>query len=320
VTERQTQPTTGGQHSRAEQHERIAVLVPGGTGQLGCELAGMAGDGVVVRAPGRRSLDLTQAGAVIEAVSSLADEARDAGHTPVVINAAAYTAVDDAESHQGAAFAVNADGPRVLAAACSSRGVPLVHVSTDYVFGGTGSRPYEVDDPVGPRSVYGLTKLAGEDAVLGSGARGWVVRTSWVYGAHGANFVRTMIRLAGERDTLSVVDDQRGAPTWTADLARGLLELAGRIAAGAGPRARVLHCTGGGETPWYGLARAVFEELGTDPDRVRPCTTEDFPRPAPRPAYSVLSNESWRAAGLTPLPDWRSALTTAFGSLVEHQQ
>ena len=298
----------------------IAVLVPGGTGQLGRELAALAGDGVVLRAPGCAGLDLTQAGAVIEAVTALVDEAREAGLVPVVINAAAYTAVDDAETHQAQAFAVNADGPRVLAAACSSHGVPLIHVSTDYVFAGDGTRPYEVDDPVGPRSVYGLTKLAGEEAVLGSGARAWVVRTAWVYGAFGRNFVRTMIRLAGERDTVSVVDDQRGSPTWTGDLASGLLELARQVTAGEGPGTRVLHCTGGGETTWYGFARAVFEELGADASRVRPCTSADFPRPAPRPAYSVLSNKSWQSASLTPLPDWRSALSKAFPSLVEDQQ
>jgi dTDP-4-dehydrorhamnose reductase len=298
----------------------IAVLVPGGAGQLGRELAALAGDGVLVRAPGCATLDLTQAGAVVEAVTALVDEARAAGLAPVVVNAAAYTAVDDAETHRARAFAVNADGPRVLAAACSSRGVPLIHVSTDYVFPGDGTRPYEVDDPVGPRSVYGQTKLAGEEAVLGSGARAWVVRTAWVYGAFGRNFVRTMIRLAGSDDPVSVVDDQRGSPTWTADLARGLLELARRVSTGAAPDTRLLHCTGAGETTWYGLARAVFEELGADPSRVRPCTTDEFPRPAPRPAYSVLSNKTWQAAGLTPLPDWRSALATAFPSLVEHQQ
>jgi dTDP-4-dehydrorhamnose reductase len=300
--------------------EGIAALVPGGAGQLGRELAALAGDGVLVRAPGCAVLDLTQAGAVIEAVTALVDEAREAGLAPVVINAAAYTAVDDAETHQARAFAVNADGPRVLAAACSSRGVPLIHVSTDYVFPGDGTRPYEVDDPVGPHSVYGLTKLAGEEAVLGSGARAWVVRTAWVYGAFGRNFVRTMIRLAGSGEPLSVVDDQRGSPTWTGDLASGLVELARQVTSGDGPRTRVLHCTGGGETSWYGLARAVFEELGADPGRVRPCTTKDFPRPAPRPAYSVLSNKAWQAADLTPLPDWRSALAAAFPSLVEHQQ
>lgn len=292
--------------------EGLAVLVPGGTGQLGRELVAQAPAGALVRSPGRAALDLTKAGAVVEAVTSLAEAAADNGLNPVVINTAAYTAVDAAESEQARAFAVNSDGPRMLAAACSSCGVPLVHVSTDYVFPGTADRPYETDDALGPRSVYGLTKLAGEDAVLGSGARAWVVRTAWVYGAHGANFVKTMIRLAGERDTLSVVDDQRGSPTWTADLARGLLELAGRVVGDRPPTQRVLHCTGAGDTTWFGFARAVFEELGADPERVLPSTTKDFPRPAPRPAYSVLSNESWHAAELTPLPHWRSALTSAF--------
>ena len=295
----------------------LAILVPGGNGQLGRELAGMAPAGGLVRAPNRAELDLTQAGAVIEAVTSLAEAAKDDGLDPVVINTAAYTAVDNAESDETTAFAVNADGPRVLAAACSSRDVPLLHVSTDYVFPGDADRPYQVDDQVGPRSVYGLTKLAGEDAVLGSGARAWVVRTAWVYGAHGGNFVKTIIRLAGERDTLSVVDDQRGSPTWTHDLATGLLELASRVIGVDPPKQRVLHCTGSGDTTWFGFARAIFEELGADPERVRPCTTADFPRPAPRPAYSVLSNEAWQAAGLNPLPDWRSALTKAFPELVE---
>ncbi|HEV2784717.1 MAG TPA: dTDP-4-dehydrorhamnose reductase [Actinophytocola sp.] len=297
----------------------LALLVTGGTGQVGRELVARAPEDAVVRAPGSAELDLTHAGTVIEAVTALAESAAADGLDPVVINAAAYTAVDEAESNRARAFAVNADGPRVLAAACSSRRVPLLHISTDYVFPGDGDRPYATDDPVGPRSVYGLTKLAGEDAVLGSGARAWVVRTAWVYGAHGVNFVRTMIRLAGERDTVSVVDDQRGSPTWTGDLAAGLLELAARAAGDAPPAARVLHCTGAGETTWCGLARAVFEELGADPDRIRPCTTEEFPRPAPRPAYSVLSNDSWTAAGLTPLRDWRSALSAAFPELVEHK-
>jgi dTDP-4-dehydrorhamnose reductase len=294
----------------------LAVLIPGGSGQLGRELAALAPSGSLVRAPGSAELDLTKAGAVIEAVTSLAEEAADAGLPPVVINAAAYTAVDTAETAQARAFAVNADGPRMLAAACSSRKVPLLHVSTDYVFPGTADKPYQVDDAVGPKSVYGLTKLAGEDAVLGSGARAWVVRTAWVYGTHGTNFVKTMIRLAGERDTVSVVDDQRGSPTLAADLARGLLALAARMVGDSPPAQRVLHCTGAGDTTWFGFARAVFEELGADPSRVQPCTTEDFPRPAPRPAYSVLSNDCWRATGLEPLRDWRSALSVAFPALV----
>lgn len=291
---------------------RLAVLVPGGAGQLGSDLAACgerSGDEVLVRAASSAELDITQPGAVIEAVTEHAEAARADGRYPVVVNAAAYTAVDAAEGNEERAFAVNADGPRVLAAVCSSRRVPLVHVSTDYVFSGDADMPYEPDAPLGPRGVYGRTKAAGEDAVLGSGARAWIVRTAWVYGATGSNFVKTMARLERERDQVSVVDDQRGSPTWSADLAGGLLELAARIAEGSAPRPRILHCTGGGDTTWYGFARAIFEELGADPDRVRPCTTEEFPRPAPRPAYSVLSDAAWRAAGLTPLRPWREALS-----------
>lgn len=292
---------------------RLALLVPGGTGQLGREFAGRAPAGSDVRAPGSAELDLTNAGAVVEAVKTLAAAAAAADLAPVVVNAAAYTAVDAAETDATRAFAINADGPRVLAAACSAHDVPLVHVSTDYVFPGDAGSPYRTDAPLGPRSVYGVTKAAGEEAVLGSGARAWVVRTAWVYGAHGANFVKTMAKLAATRDTLSVVDDQRGSPTWTGDLADGLLELAGLVAAGKEPPP-VLHATGGGDTTWYGFARAVFEELGLDPARVSPCTSADFPRPAPRPAYSVLSGEEWRAAGLTPLRSWREALSAAFAA------
>lgn len=288
----------------------LALLVPGGSGQLGGDIARRASEaGAVVRAPGSDDLDVTQAGQVIAAVRELAALAEDEGHQPLVINAAAYTAVDDAETDEQRAFAVNADGPRGIAAACATTKVPLVHISTDYVFSGETDRPYEPDDALSPRSAYGRTKAAGEAAVLASGARAWVVRTAWVYGAGGKNFVNTMMRLADERDTLSVVNDQHGSPTWTSDLADGLLELTGAIVDGRAPEQQTLHCTGGGETTWYGLARAVFEELGADPDRVQPCTTAEFPRPAVRPAYGVLSNASWLAAGLPPLRDWREALT-----------
>lgn len=292
----------------------LSVLVPGGTGQLGRDLAARSSADVDVVALGSAELDVTSPGAVVAAVGALASRAREAGRRPLVINAAAYTAVDAAETDERRAFAVNVDGPRVLAAVCSSRQVPLVHVSTDYVFPGDAERPYEPEDAVGPRSAYGRTKAAGEDAVLGSGAKAWVVRTAWVYGTTGSNFVRTMVRLEGERETLSVVDDQRGSPTWSADLAAGLLELGKSIVEGRGPVQRVLHCTGGGETTWYGLTRAIFEELGADPERVKPCTTDEFPRPAPRPAYSVLSNKSWADAGLTPLRPWRDALAAYFAA------
>ncbi|WP_236795763.1 dTDP-4-dehydrorhamnose reductase [Amycolatopsis sp. GM8] len=292
----------------------LSLLVPGGSGQLGRDLAALSSPSLEILAPGSAELDLTSTGAVVAAVSELAARARAADRQPMVINAAAYTAVDAAETDERRAFAVNVDGPRVLAAVCSSRRVPLVHVSTDYVFPGDADRPYEPEDAVGPRTAYGRTKAAGEDAVLGSGARSWVVRTAWVYGVTGANFVKTMVRLEGERETLSVVDDQRGSPTWSADLAAGLIELARSIADGRGPQRRVLHCTGGGETTWYGLTRAIFEELGADPERVKPCTTDEFPRPAPRPAYSVLSNKSWVDSGLTPLRPWREALAAYFAA------
>ncbi|MET8762235.1 dTDP-4-dehydrorhamnose reductase [Lentzea sp. NPDC004782] len=266
------------------------ILVPGGRGQLGHDLAALSPD---VRAVPSAELDVTRV-----AVDDLA------GAT-AVINCAAYTAVDAAETDEGRAFEVNAVGPGLLAEACASLGIPLIHVSTDYVFAGDGTRPYEPSDPVGPKSAYGRTKLEGERRVLAAG--GWVVRTSWVYGAHGSNFVKTMAALESSRPELSVVDDQVGSPTWSHDLAAGLLELVSVL-----PPARLLHATGGGETTWFGFAQAIFAELGADPARVRPCTTADFPRPAPRPAYSVLSGASWAAAGLRPLPHWRSALSEAF--------
>ncbi|WP_033261375.1 dTDP-4-dehydrorhamnose reductase [Amycolatopsis vancoresmycina] len=293
---------------------RLTVLVPGGSGQLGRDLAALASPSVEVVAPGSAELDLTQTGQVLASVGALAERARESGSVPVVVNAAAYTAVDAAETDEERAFAVNADGPRVLAAACASRRVPLIHVSTDYVFPGDGSAPYEPSDELGPRSAYGRTKAAGEDAVLGSGASSWVVRTGWLYGKTGTNFVKTMARLESTHDVLSVVDDQVGGPTWTADLAAGLLELASRAAAGDGPERRILHCTNAGAVSWCGFAKAIFGHLGADPARVKPCTTAEFPRPAARPAYSVLSPASWREAWLTPMRPWEEALAAYFAA------
>lgn len=286
---------------------RLALLVPGGRGQLGSDLATVGTRFGTVRAPGSAELDITDGSAIAHALDELL-AAAGSGAAPVVCNAAAYTAVDAAESDVERAFAVNATGPGLLAAACADRDIPLLHVSTDYVFPGDGDHPYEPDDPTGPRSVYGRSKLAGEQAVLAAGPRTWVVRSAWVYGAVGGNFVKTMARLGRERPELSVVDDQRGTPTWSADLARGLLELAGSVAAESFDGPRVLHCTGGGETTWHGFAQAIFTALGDDPARVKPCATADFPRPAPRPAYSVLSGKAWSAAGLTLLRPWDEAL------------
>lgn len=285
----------------------MALLVTGGGGQLGQDLVAAAAraDITEVRAPGSAELDITDPGAVSDVVEALAG-----GDTrAVVINAAAYTAVDAAES-DGAqrAQAVNAQGPANLARACAAHRAHLVQVSTDYVFAGDGEAPNEVDGPTLPRTVYGRTKLAGERAVLSSEASAHVVRTAWLYGAHGGNFVRTMARLAGERDTVRVVDDQRGNPTWTHDLADGLIALA--LAAERVPPG-VLHCVNAGSTTWCGLARAVFAEIGADPERVQPCSTAEFPRPAPRPANSVLDTATWMAAGLPELRPWHDALTAA---------
>jgi dTDP-4-dehydrorhamnose reductase len=277
-------------------------LITGSYGQLGTDLQRVlaATPDDVVRAVDVDVLDITDSAAV--------DAAIDEFDPDVLINAAAYTAVDAAEENEDLAFRVNATGPAVLAAAMARHGGRLIHVSTDYVFAGDAGRPYEVHDTPDPRSAYGRTKLAGELAVselLPEGS--YVVRTAWVYGARGANIVKTMARLEGERDTVSVVDDQRGSPTWSADLARGLVELA-RSSAAPG----IYHCTGAGDTTWFGFTQAIFEELGADPARVLPITTDAYPLPAPRPAYSVLSDAAWRAAGLTPMPPWRDALHAAF--------
>jgi dTDP-4-dehydrorhamnose reductase len=279
-------------------------LITGAGGQLGSDLvAALAG--ADLRACTRDDLDITDSAAVDAMIAEFAPD--------VVVNAAAYTAVDDAEAHEEQAYRVNAAGPAVLAATLARRGGRLIHLSTDYVFAGDASVPYDVDAPTAPRTAYGRTKLAGEQAVreLLPDAS-YVVRTAWVYGADGPNFVKTMARLERERESVDVVDDQLGAPTWSAQLASALVELG--VSEAAPGR---YHCTGAGETSWFGLARAIFTELGADPERVCPTTTDAFPRPAPRPAYSVLSDASWRAAGLTLLPHWREALRDAFRTVGE---
>jgi dTDP-4-dehydrorhamnose reductase len=281
-------------------------LVTGARGQLGHDLlevlAGRPGDQVT--ALGRAQLDLTDEQAVRSAVRDWLAGA--AGQRPVLVNAAAYTAVDAAEDDEATAAVVNGAAPGWLAEELAGAG-RLVHVSTDYVFDGSAADPYPVDAPVAPRSAYGRTKAAGEQAVAAAGGDATVVRTAWVYGRHGSNFVRTMTNLEATRETVSVVDDQVGSPTWSADLAAGLVELGARDE----PAPPVLHFTNSGQVTWCGLARAVFEELGADPGRVLPTTTDAFPRPAPRPAFSVLDGSAWTGAGLTAPRPWREALHLA---------
>ncbi|WP_070377998.1 dTDP-4-dehydrorhamnose reductase [Rhodococcus sp. WMMA185] len=279
------------------------ILVTGAHGQLGRQLLRRAAEaGIAVRGVGSGELDITDRGAVDAHVES----------GSVVINCAAYTAVDAAEADEEAARAVNETGPSILAGTCARVGARLIHVSTDYVFSGDADAPYDVDAPTGPATVYGRTKLAGERAVHAALPSAHVVRTAWVYTGVGSDFVATMLRLERERDTVDVVDDQVGSPTYAGDLAGALLELACR----SDVAAPILHATNSGVASWFDLARAVFEEVGADPNRVRPCTSAQFPRPAPRPAFSVLSGNSWVRAGLTPPRTWREALHTALDAVV----
>ncbi|MET9395550.1 dTDP-4-dehydrorhamnose reductase [Streptomyces sp. NPDC006624] len=278
-------------------------LVTGAGGMLGRDVVEeLTRRGGSVVGLDRAALDITRPDAVDAALRE---------HTPdLVVNCAAYTAVDDAETDEARALEVNGLGPRLLARACAAHDARLVHVSTDYVFSGQArTAPYPEDHPTGPRTAYGRTKLAGEQAVLeelpGASA---IVRTAWLYGEHGTSFVRTMIDLEARRDTLDVVDDQRGQPTWSADVAERIADLGPRL----GPDAHgVFHATNCGEATWYELAREVFSLLGADPDRVRPTSSAAFPRPAPRPAYSALAHGRWQEIGLPRPREWRSALHEA---------
>jgi dTDP-4-dehydrorhamnose reductase len=283
-------------------------LVLGAGGMLGSDLASvLATDpSVELTAASRASVDLLDGAAIGKAVQ----------HADIVVNAGAWTDVDRAEADPAGALAVNGDAIGVLAAACADHGARLVHVSTDYVFAGNATSPYPEDAPTAPINEYGRSKLAGELHVLRElPAAGYVVRTAWLYGEHGRNFVRTMLSLAQTRDTVEVVDDQRGQPTWSAALARRLVEVGKAGLAGTAP-AGVYHGTASGETTWFGLARAAYELAGLDPDRVRPTTSQAFVRPAPRPSYSVLGHTRWDAAGLPPMADWRQMLAEAMPSLV----
>ena len=274
----------------------MTYLVTGATGMLGRDLQKVL-TGRSVTALGRSDLDVTDASAVSDAVE---------GHH-YVINCAAYTKVDDAETHEAEAFAVNATGAGNLAAAAAKHGSRFVQLSTDYVFDGTATEPYSEDAPRHPVSAYGRTKAEGERLALEHNpGRTFIVRTAWLYGEHGPNFVKTMLRLAAEHETVTVVTDQLGQPTWSLDLATRIVELLD-----AGAPTGIYHATNSGRASWYEFAKEVFSVAGLDPDRVKPTSSAQFVRPAPRPAYSVLGQEGWRRAGLAPLRDWKEALAAA---------
>ncbi|MFG2636301.1 dTDP-4-dehydrorhamnose reductase [Streptomyces sp. NPDC048362] len=284
-------------------------LVTGAAGMLGRDLVRVltAHEAQAV-ALSRRQLDVTDRCRVHAVLRA---------HRPsIVVNCAAWTDVDAAERQAAAAATVNAEGTRHLAEACAEIGSRLVHLSTDYVFDGLATTPYPETAPADPRSVYGRTKLASEHAVLETLPEGgYVVRTGWLYGAHGRYFVRTVSELGARRPTLDVVDDQHGQPTWTVDLARLLVSL-GQAAVREVAPPGVYHGTSSGATTRYGLAREVFRLLHWDPDRIRRTTTAALTRPAPRPSYTVLDHGRWAEANLHPLGPWRTALARALPGLV----
>lgn len=271
---------------------------------LGQDL-GRALAGRDVTALTRADLDVTDLDAVRAAV---------AGHD-VVINASAYTKVDDAEEHEDAAFAVNATGAQNLAIAAAEAGAKLVQVSTDYVFDGSATSPYPEDTALNPISAYGRTKAEGERLALAAHPSGtYIVRTAWLYGAGGPNFAKTMLRLAASHDTVSVVTDQLGQPTWTGDLSRQIVELLD-----ADAPAGIYHATNAGQASWFEFTREIFQVVGLDPARVKPTTSAQFVRPAPRPDYSVLGHDAWAAVGLSPMRNWKAALSAAHSAGVLDQ-
>lgn len=277
-------------------------LVTGAKGMLGRDATDvLIAAGAEVTPADRSDLDVLDAAAVSALVK---------GHH-VVLNCAAWTAVDDAEENEPQAFAVNAVGAGHLARAARDAGARIVQVSTDYVFDGTSRTPYDEDAPLSPVSAYGRTKAAGEWAVRAEHPAGHlVVRTAWLYGAHGGCFPRTIARLARERDSLSVVDDQVGQPTWTRDLA----DLVRRLVEADAP-AGTYHATSSGETSWFGFARSVVESAGLDPLLVTPTDSAAFSRPAPRPAYSVLGHARLDALGIEPIGPWADRWAAAASAL-----
>lgn len=272
-------------------------LVLGGHGLLGTDLQRVLADrGVTVVAPRSAECDIREPDCLNGRLEDV----------DAVVNLAAWTAVDDAETHEPAAYRLNAVGAQYVARACARAGLPLVHLSTDYVFDGRATTPYAVDTPQSPRSAYGRTKAAGEWAVRATHPAACIVRTAYLYGVHGPSFVSTMLRLAETHERLSVVDDQTGQPTWTVDVAHAVADLLERSAPGG-----YYHATSSGQATWWQLTREIFRLRGLDPDRVDKTTTEAFPRPAPRPAYSVLDHphdgpqiRPWQVALAEALASW----------------
>jgi dTDP-4-dehydrorhamnose reductase len=286
------------------------ILVTGGSGQLACALENAAGPGAALRV-GRPELDFDRPETINALLARAAPRA--------VVNAAAYTAVDRAEQDQDAAMRANRDGPEILARWCARAEVPLIHVSTDYVFDGLKGAPYVETDAPNPTGVYGSTKLAGEQAVLAACPRATVLRTSWVYASTGKNFVLTMLAAAAKAPKLRVVGDQKGCPSAAPDLAQAILAIAAQLQNGwSSNYAGVFHLAGSGETTWHGLAVAAFEDAarhGLVAPPVEAIATADWPTPARRPPDSRLDCGKLAAIFGVAMPHWRGALTRVVDSV-----
>jgi dTDP-4-dehydrorhamnose reductase len=286
------------------------ILVTGGAGQVASELAARGGERIV--RVGRPEFDFDRPESIADTVHRVRPTA--------VVNAAAWTAVDLAESEEAAAYRANRDGPATLARLCAEADVPLIHISTDYVFDGRKTAPYVETDPTGPTGVYGRSKLAGEHAVLEAGGRAIILRTAWVYNATGKNFVRTMLGAALKTDNLRVVGDQQGCPTNAGDLADAILAVMDRVQAGWQPAfAGIFHAAGTGSTTWHGFTEAIFDAAakhGRRKPTVQPIATADWPTPAARPANSRLDcGKLGRVFGVS-LPKWQESLTDTVAAIV----
>jgi len=297
---------------------RPRVIATGGGGQVGTELARRAAaNSVDVMALARADLDITDAAAIHSLL--------DAERPDVVINAAAYTAVDKAEDESETAFTVNRDAPGHFAEACAGLGIPLIHISTDYVFDGGKTGAYLESDPVKPLGVYGASKEAGERAVRGALEQHVIMRTSWVYAAHGGNFVRTMLRVGADRDLLKVVADQTGAPTFAGDIADAALSIARAVSAVSdpGPTWGTYHYTAKEHTTWHGFAEAIFDAaepvFGRRP-KVEAIPTSEYPTPAKRPSNSVLDCAKIDAVFAPPRRSWREGLAEVLDELLKDSQ
>jgi dTDP-4-dehydrorhamnose reductase len=284
----------------------MSWLITGGSGQLGIAVLQELGEqGLFFNALSSKDLDITQGPIVRDYVSDLSPK--------VIINCAAWTDVDEAETNELKALRLNADGAENLAQAAKKCGAKLIHVSTDYVFSGESKSPWQTSSEINPQSAYGRTKAAGEKQVLAAySENSIIVRTAWLYSPWGKNFAKTMTQLAINSDgEVQVVNDQIGQPTSATDLAKQLIEL-GLSYSSAG----IYHGTNSGEATWFELAREIFRLVGSDVDRVVPVSSSEYPRPAKRPSYSVLSHEAWEKTGVEPMRDWRIALEEAMPAII----